>query len=233
MARRTQLIKTLGRWAMLIALWLVVAPPVVVLVYRFVPIPITSLMVIRLFDGHGLHKKWVPLAEISPKLSQAVIAAEDAKFCSHAGFDVDAIEKALAHNTKGRKLKGGSTISQQTAKNAFLWPQRSWVRKGMEAYITVLMETLWPKRRIMEVYLNVIEWAPGVYGAEAASQHHFGHSAKTLTNREAARLAAVLPRPLKWNAGKPGPYVKSRAGTIQARMNVVRPRGLARCVKTK
>jgi monofunctional biosynthetic peptidoglycan transglycosylase len=231
MKHKQSVLRTVGRWVVLVALWAVVAPPVVVLVYRFVPVPITSLMVIRLFEGQELHKDWVPLSRISPKLVQAVIASEDAKFCTHHGFDVEAIEKALDHNRKGRKLKGGSTITQQTAKNAVLWPQRSWVRKGLEAYVTMLMEGLWPKKRIMEVYLNVIEWAPGVYGAEAAAQHHFGHSAKTLNNREAARLAAVLPRPLKWNAGKPGPYVSSRAGTIQARMRVIRNEGLARCAQ--
>lgn len=229
MPGKRSVLKTLGRWLVTIALFCVIAPPVVVLVYRFVPVPVTSLMVIRLFEGKGWQYQWKPLSKISPKLVDAVIAAEDAQFCTHHGFDVEAIEKALKHNKKGRKIKGGSTISQQTAKNAVLWPQRSWVRKGAEAYVTVLMEAIWPKRRIMEVYLNVIEWGPGIYGAEAAARHHFGHSAKTLSNREAARLAAVLPRPLKWNAGKPGPYVRSRAGTIQARMRVVRNEGLSRC----
>ncbi len=223
----------LGRLLLMLALWAVLAPPLVVAVYRFVPVPVTSLMVVRLFEGAGLHKQWRPLDRISPRLVDAVIAAEDAQFCRHNGFDLKAIETALAHNQKGGKLKGGSTISQQTAKNAVLWPQRSWVRKGFEAYVTVLMEALWPKRRIMEVYLNVIEWAPGVYGAEAASQHHFGHGADQLTRREAARLAAVLPRPRKWNAGQPGPYVRGRATTIQTRMRVVQNEGLSACARPR
>lgn len=231
MRGKPSFLKTLGQALAAIVLFCVIAPPVVVLAYRFLPVPVTSLMVIRLFEGEGFDHQWRSLRDISPKLADAVIAAEDAQFCTHHGFDVEAIEKALKHNRKGRKIKGGSTISQQTAKNAVLWPQRSWVRKGAEAYVTVLMEAIWPKRRIMEVYLNVIEWGPGVYGAEAAARHHFGHSAKTLSNREAARLAAVLPSPRKWNAGKPGPYVRARAGTIQARMRVVRNEGLSRCAR--
>ena len=143
---------------------------------------------------------------MSPALPRAAIAAEDARFCQHHGFDFDAMQKALQHDEKrpGR-LRGGSTISQQTAKNVFLWPQRSWVRKGFEAYFTVLIELLWGKRRIMEVYLNTVEMGPGLYGVEAASQRYFGVSAKALDPAQAARLIAILPSPLKWQAVDPGP----------------------------
>jgi monofunctional biosynthetic peptidoglycan transglycosylase len=160
----------------------------------------------------------------------AAIAAEDARFCSHPGFDFEAIEQAMKANEQGRRMRGGSTISQQTAKNVFLWPGRDWVRKGLEAGYTVLIETVWGKRRIMEVYLNVAEMGPGIYGAEAAAQHWFGKSASDLSSREAARLAAILPSPRRYNAGSPGPYVRRRASRIQAAANTVRNEGLATCV---
>jgi monofunctional biosynthetic peptidoglycan transglycosylase len=207
-----------------------ILPPLGVLVHRWVPVPMTYLMVDRAFEGEGLHHKWRPLKKISPNLVYAVIAAEDAKFCTHHGFDFDAIEKAMKHNEKHRKVRGGSTISQQTAKNVFLWPQRSWVRKGLEAYYTVLIEALWPKKRIIEVYLNVVEWAPGVYGAEAASQKWYGKSADKLTKKEAARLAAILPSPRKWKAAGSGPYVRKRSSKISAASGTVRHEGLATCV---
>jgi monofunctional biosynthetic peptidoglycan transglycosylase len=159
-----------------------------------------------------------------------VVAAEDARFCEHRGFDMEAIRNAMEANEKGGKVRGGSTISQQTAKNVFLWPQRSWVRKGAEAYFTFLTETLWGKRRIMEVYLNVIEMAPGVYGAEAAAQHWFNKSAEDLTRQEAARLAAILPSPRRYKAAAPGPYVRRRAGRVQAAIRVVNDGGLSSCV---
>jgi monofunctional biosynthetic peptidoglycan transglycosylase len=142
---------------------------------------------------------------------------------------MEAIRKAMEANAEGRRLRGGSTISQQTAKNVFLWPGRDWVRKGLEAGYTVLIETAWPKRRIIEVYLNVAEWAPGVYGAEAAAQHWFGKSADALSNREAARLAAILPSPRRYNAASPGPYVRRRTRRIEAAMGTVRNDGLAAC----
>jgi len=199
-------------------------------IYRFVPPPLTPLMVIRLFEGNWIAKDWVSYDEISPNLVRAVIAAEDAGFCSHWGFDFAAIQKALRHNEKSRRLRGGSTISNQTAKNTFLWPGDTTVtryaRKAVEPYFTLLIETMWGKKRILEVYLNVVEWGPGIYGAEAAAQHHFRKSAAELSRREAALLAAVLPNPLKYNAGKPGPYVSRRAGQIQAQMNdVADPKG--------
>ncbi|MBI2261878.1 MAG: monofunctional biosynthetic peptidoglycan transglycosylase [Caulobacterales bacterium] len=204
-------------------------------IHRFVPPPTTFLMVSRSLEGEGLSYRWRSLDEISPRLVEAVIASEDSTFCAHRGFDMKAIEKALKANARAEKrgagrLRGGSTISQQTAKNVFLWPGRDWVRKGLEAGYTVLIETLWGKRRIVEVYLNVAEWAPGVYGAEAAARHWFGKSAKDLTAREAARLAAILPSPRRYNASSPGPYVRRRASRVQAAMGTVRNDGLAACV---
>jgi monofunctional biosynthetic peptidoglycan transglycosylase len=179
----------------------------------------------------GIKKDWRDLDRISPALVYAVIAAEDSRFCSHRGFDMEAIQKARASNERRpNRMRGGSTISQQTAKNVFLWPDRSWLRKGLEAYFTVLIETVWGKRRIVEVYLNVVEWAPGVYGAEAASRKWFGKSAADLTRDEAARLAAILPSPRKWKAAGSGPYVSRRARRIQAAQRVVREDGLAACV---
>ena len=201
-----------------------------VLIHRFVPVPYTLLMIREGLAGSGLDYRWKPLADISPNLVTSAIAAEDARFCSHGGFDLEAIEKALKDNERGRRVRGGSTISQQTAKNVFLWPGRDWVRKGLEAGYTVLIETGWGKRRIMEVYLNVAEMGPGVYGAEAAARHWFGKSAADLTPREAARIAAILPSPRRYDAGAPGPYVRQRASRIQASARVVRNEGLAACV---
>lgn len=166
-----------------------------VLIVAVLPPAPTILMLRQAVRGEGLDYQWRGLNDISPNLVNAAIAAEDARFCSHHGFDIEAIQKALDHNAEGGRIRGGSTISQQTAKNVFLWPGRDWIRKGLEAGYTVLIETVWSKRRIMEVYLNVVEWAPGVYGAQAAAQHWFGKDAADLTPREAARLAAILPAP--------------------------------------
>lgn len=193
------------------------------LIYREVPPPITPLMVIRLFEGEGIAKDWVSYDEISPNLVRAVIAAEDSLYCSHWGFDFKAIREAWERNQNGSRLRGGSTISNQTAKNVFLWPgdyrATRYARKAIEPYFTLLIEYFWDKRRIIEVYLNVAEWGRGIYGAEAAAQYHFGKSAAELSRREAALLAAVLPSPRKSNAGKPSSYVRGQAGKIQARMN--------------
>jgi monofunctional biosynthetic peptidoglycan transglycosylase len=199
--------------------------------YRFAPVPATPLMLIRAVGGAGLEKDWVPLSSISPHLARAVIASEDTLFCGHGGFDWAAIEGAFEDNEEGARLRGGSTISQQTAKNAFLWPDRSWTRKGVEAWFTLLIETFWPKRRILEVYLNIIEWGDGVYGAEAAARHHFRKSAAALTRREAALLAVVLPSPRKWSPNPPGTYVARRAGIIERRMAIVERDGLAECAR--
>ena len=207
-----------------------IGPVIAVAVYRFVPPPVTFLMIQRVFEGHGLEREWVPIEKISPNLVRAVIAAEDARFCEHQGFDLEAIEKAFAANAAGKKLRGGSTISQQTAKNIFLWPGRDWVRKGLEAWFTVLIELGWGKERIMEVYLNSIEWGPGVYGAEAAARRNFKVPASKLTTQQAARLAAIVPKPLAWKAAKPGPYMKRRAGSINRNAKAVRREGLTSCV---
>jgi monofunctional biosynthetic peptidoglycan transglycosylase len=211
---------------------LVIAPPLWVVIYRIVPPPITILMVERMLQGQGLDKSWRPLSAISPSLAQAVIGAEDARFCEHHGFDFKAMQAAAAHNARHPgKIRGGSTISQQTAKNVFLWLGRSYVRKGAEAYFTVLIEALWGKRRILETYLNVVEWGPGLYGAEAAAQSYFGHDADQLTPEESARLAAILPDPLKWKAVHPGRYVVRRTRHITAAAATVREDGLTRCLR--
>jgi monofunctional biosynthetic peptidoglycan transglycosylase len=206
-----------------------------VVLHRFVPPLFTVLMVQQAAAGHGMDYRWRSLDHISPRLVEAVIAAEDARFCQHHGFDVEAIQKAMEANERAEqrgsdKRRGASTISQQTAKNVFLWPSRDWVRKGLEVGYTGLIEAVWGKRRIMEMYLNVAEWAPGVYGAEAASQHWFNKSAENLTAREAARLAAILPSPRRYRAADPGPYVRRRASRIQAAMGTVRQQGLDTCV---
>ncbi len=194
-------------------------------IYRFLPVPLTPLMVLRLFDGEGISKDWVAYDQIAPNLARAVIASEDAGFCQHWGFDFKAIQKALAHNDNSKRLRGGSTISNQTAKNVFLWPGDSrltrYARKAIEPYFTLLIEMMWGKKRILEVYLNVVEWGPGIYGAEAAAEHHFNKPASKLTGREAALLAAALPNPRRYNAGKPGNYVSRRAGSIQRQMGDV------------
>jgi monofunctional biosynthetic peptidoglycan transglycosylase len=211
---------------------LVIAPVGLTAIYRVVPPPATSLMLLRLAQGYGLHKKWRPMSQIAPSLSQAVIAAEDAQFCEHHGFDFRAMQKAMvANEQKPNRIRGGSTISQQTAKNVFLWPARDYVRKGFEAYFTVLIEGLWGKRRILEVYLNVVEWGPGVYGAEAAAQHYFNTTAARLSPAQSARLAAVLPSPLRWKPVQSGPYVARRSRRIGAAAVTVREDDLAACVR--
>jgi monofunctional glycosyltransferase len=219
------------RWAMLAVLVAGILGPIAAVgVYRVVPPPLTWLMVERLVQGRGFDRRWAPLSHISPRLVRAVIASEDSGFCRHHGFDFAAIEKALQHNAVSARIRGGSTISQQTAKNVFLWPGRDWVRKGLEAWFTILIEGIWGKPRIMEVYLNSIEWGPGVYGAEAAAQANFKTSAARLSPAQAARLAAIIPKPLAWRAAAPGPYVRRRSGTIVARADVVRRDDLDGCV---
>jgi monofunctional biosynthetic peptidoglycan transglycosylase len=216
---------------MVLLLLALIGPPLAVVGYRFVPPPITILMIERASQGHGLDHRWVPIDRISPAMIRAVIASEDARFCSHHGFDFYAIDKAIQHNeARPGRVRGGSTISQQTAKNVFLWPERSWVRKGLEAWFTVLIETVWGKRRIMEVYLNTVELGPGLYGVEAASRHYFNQGADRLTPVLASRLAAILPSPLKWKAVDPGAYVRRRTGRIDARSGTVARDGLAACV---
>ncbi len=234
MARKAAKRGWLGKvWRVALTLVLIfglIGPVTVTAIYRFVPPPVTYLMIERLFEGRGFERHWRPIGQMSPRLVRSVIAAEDARFCQHHGFDFQAMEKALQHNAKSKRIRGGSTISQQTAKNIFLWPNRSYVRKGLEAYFTVLIEAIWGKRRIMEVYLNSVEWGPGIYGAEAAARKNFGVGADKLSDAQAARLAAILPSPLKWQAAKPGPYVKKRSGRITRAAGTVRRDGLAGCV---
>ena len=193
-----------------------------VLAYRWLPVYVTPLMVIRCVQqvGRGerirLKHHWVPLDSMSLYMPVAVMASEDQRFLVHHGFDFKEISKALDEQAQGKRRRGGSTISQQTAKNVFLWPQSSWVRKGFEAYFTVLIECLWSKERIMEVYLNVAEMGKGVYGVEAAAEVHFGTSAAKLTRRQACLIAASLPNPLRRNPAKPSSYLSRRAGDIAA-----------------
>jgi monofunctional biosynthetic peptidoglycan transglycosylase len=204
-----------------IAKWFAIISVAITLFYRFVPVAYTPLMFWKTIGSVftekkiiGMEKKWVPLEDIAKPMRNAVIKAEDYKFFQHHGFDFEAIEKAMQYNKTHKKKKGASTISQQTAKNVFLWPSRSWVRKGLEAYFTVLIELMWSKDRIMEVYLNVIELGKGVYGVEAASQKFFKKPAKKLNNREAALMAAVLPNPIKFRVDKPSRYVSNRQRKI-------------------
>lgn len=206
--------------------WFVLISVVSTLFFRFVPIPITPLMVQRLVEQKmngkefKLKKDWVSLENISPQLQLAVMASEDQKFDEHFGFDVEAIEKAVEYNKRHTKKKrGASTISQQTAKNLFLVPSRSWVRKGFEVYFTVLIETLWSKKRIMEVYLNIIETGNGIYGVEAASQAYFRKPASKISASQAALIAAIIPSPLRYSAKNPGNYVLKRQSWILNQMN--------------
>ena len=202
----------------------VVASVILVLCFRWLPIPVTPLMIERvqenLIDGKpiAIQYHWTSFAEISPKMENAVIASEDWRFFEHNGFDWPAIEKAMQHNKHSSRVRGASTISQQTAKNVFLWPSRSWIRKGLEAYFTVLIEALWSKERIMEVYLNVVELGDGIYGVGAASSFYFHHPASKLASSEAALLAAVLPNPRRFQVAHPTPYVRFRQTMIQRRM---------------
>ena len=183
-----------------------------VTLFRDVPPPVTPLMLLRLAEGYGIEQSWRGLDRISPFLLKAVIAGEDQKFCLHRGFDAEAIRAAWERNQSGHgSLYGASTISMQTAKNVFLWPGRDWLRKGLEAYFTTLIELGWGKQRILEVYLNVVEWGPGIYGVEAASEHYFKKSAAELTPEEAVHLAAVLPDPLGRSASQPGPEVSAHS----------------------
>ena len=196
-----------------------------VIIYRWVPVPITPLMVIRnieqIGDGKGIvmEHDWVSLEEISPKLQLAVVCSEDQNYLKHFGVDWGAIQKAMKENEKGKRVRGGSTITQQTAKNVFLWQGRSYLRKGLELWFTLLIEVFWSKERIMEVYLNSIEMGNGVYGAEAAAQHWFHKTAKKLTKDEAAAIAAILPNPIRYKANPASSYISQRKAWIKQQMN--------------
>lgn len=196
-----------------------------VIIFRWVPVPITPLMLIRgceqVADGKSftIGHDWVPAEEISPKLQLAVVCSEDQNYLKHFGFDFKAIEKAMNENEKGRRVRGGSTITQQTAKNVFLWPGRSYIRKAFEAWFTLLIEVFWSKERIMEVYLNSIEMGDGVYGCEAAAQYWFHKPAKSLSKDEAAAIAAILPSPLHYKANPANAYITKRKAWIKQQMN--------------
>jgi monofunctional biosynthetic peptidoglycan transglycosylase len=198
-----------------------------VLVFKFIPVPVTATM---LMDSNGITKDWTALSNIDRTMVRAVIAAEDGKFCSHEGFDREAIEDALENNRQGGRVRGGSTISQQTAKNVFLWQGGGYVRKGFEAWFTVLIEQIWGKRRIMEVYLNVAETGLGTYGVEAGAQRYFGKSAASLTPLEAARMAAALPQPKQRAVRNPSGWLARHGNTISARIGSVARDGLDSCV---
>ncbi|NIJ16188.1 monofunctional biosynthetic peptidoglycan transglycosylase [Sphingobium vermicomposti] len=199
-----------------------------VALYRFVPPPVTLTM---LFDPNGITKDWVSLDEIDPDMPRAAIAAEDGRFCSHHGFDAVAIAQALRHNASGGRIRGGSTISQQTAKNVFLFQGGGFVRKGFEAWFTMLIEAIWGKRRIMEVYLNVAETGIGTYGVQAGAIRYFHHGAGKLTKAEAARIAAVLPLPKKRAAIAPSGFTRRYGNSIASRVSVVARDGLDSCLR--
>ena len=227
-----------GRWhgwlwrsGLILFILLVAAPAVLLLVFRFLPVPGTPEMLISAVAGKGARHQWVD--DISPRLERAVIAAEDQNFCRHNGFDWAAIDKAVQEHRRhpGKPMRGASTISQQTARTLFLVPMRSWVRKGLEAYLTVLVEALWPKKRILDAYLNLVDWGDGIFGAQAAARTYFGTDAADLTSAEAARLAAILPNPHKWRAVRPGRYVARRTTTLQGRSAMVARDDLNFCIR--
>lgn len=222
-------IKTIGRWLKRIVIFFFASTILAVITYRFVPVYITPLMVIRsinqLFQGEsaGWHHTWVSFEQISPHLPMAVIASEDNRFASHHGFDFIEIKKAMKENETRKRRRGASTISQQTAKNVFLWPQSSWVRKGFEVYFTCLIELFWSKERIMEVYLNSIEMGKNIYGAQAAAKYKFGTKASQLTAGQCALIAASLPNPIRFDSGHPSKYMLKRRGQILRLMKLVAP----------
>ena len=221
------MVKKIFRFIWKAMLWFFAISIFSVIVFRFIPIPFTPLMASRAIDniieGNELafSHDWEPLENISPNLQKAVIASEDATFLTHHGFDFSAMQKAFKNNQKGKRIKGGSTISQQTAKNVFLWQGRSYLRKGLEAYFTVLIELFWGKERIMEVYLNSIEMGNNVYGAEAASYHWYQKKASELSKHEAAGIASILPNPRKFKAKNSSSYIEGRKVRIVKRMRQV------------
>ena len=221
-----EILKKIWRIIYKTAIWFFIISIASVIFFRWVPVPLTPLMLIRCveqkMDGKEirLKKNWAPFKEISPNLQLAVVCSEDQNFINHRGFDFEAIDKAMTYNAKHKKQRGASTISQQTAKNVFLWPGHSWVRKGLEVYFVFLIETFWSKERIMEVYLNVIEMGDGVYGAQSASKTFFNKDAKNLSRSEASLIAAVLPNPIKFSVAKPSPYIRVRQAWIMRQMSL-------------
>ena len=217
-------------WIGRIVIWFIAISLGLTLLYKWVPVPVTLTMVL---DRNGFDKDWAPLSRIDRTMVDAVIAGEDARFCSHSGFDSRAIEQALQRNATSGRLRGGSTISQQTAKNVFLWQGAGWTRyarKGLEVWFTFLIEHVWGKRRIMEVYLNVAETGVGTYGVEAGSQWYYNHSAAHLSQVEAARIAAALPAPKRREVNDPSGFTRSHGNAIAARSGVVRSEAMDACV---
>lgn len=218
------ILKRILIWVRNILLFLFISSILAVVAYKFIPVYYTPLMFIRLYDqfhagkSMKLEHKWVPVSKIAQPLVQAVVASEDNLFLDHSGFDIEQIQKARSDAEKGKRVRGASTISQQTAKNVFLWPGKSYFRKGLEAYFTLLIEWIWGKERIMEVYLNSIEMGNGIYGAEAVAEAHFHKQAWQLTRNEAALIAATLPNPIKFNSAKPSPYMLKRQSKILSLM---------------
>lgn len=228
---RRRTLARLLRWCVKAIVWFVAGSVLWVAIYRFVPPPVTVTMLTNAVDGRGITKDWMPLSRIDPDMARAAIGAEDSRFCSHHGFDFTAIEKAMQHNEDSRRIRGGSTISQQTAKNVFLWQGRSYIRKALEAWFTVLIEAIWGKRRIMEIYLNVAETGIGTYGVNAGAMRYFHHDASRLSGIEAARIAAVLPLPKKRGAVDPSGFVRRYGNTIARRIGTVRAQGLDACLR--
>jgi monofunctional glycosyltransferase len=225
---------SLGRilgWIVKAILWFVGLSVLWVAIYRFVPPPVTVTMLTNALDGRGIAKDWMSLSRIDPNMARAAIGAEDSRFCMHHGFDLDAIQKAVEHNEDSKRIRGGSTISQQTAKNVFLWQGRSYLRKGLEAWFTLLIETIWGKRRIMEMYLNVAETGIGTYGVNAGAQRYFHHDASHMTPIEAARIAAVLPLPKVRGAVAPVGAVRRYGNRIAGRVATVRSGGYDHCLR--
>jgi monofunctional biosynthetic peptidoglycan transglycosylase len=224
------LIKILLRLLFKIIIWFIGLSLILVILFKWIPVPVTPLMLIRsgqqLINGKELRLKhdWVSIKKISPHMQLAAVCSEDQNFFTHHGIDFGAMKKAVTESKKKNgKLRGASTISQQTAKNVFLWPHRSWVRKGLEVWFTGLIELIWGKKRILEVYLNSIEMGNGIYGAEAASNYYFNIKASELTKYQATSIVAIFPSPLKWNARNPGPYVQSRIEWISRQMKLHSP----------
>lgn len=218
------------RWLIALIVLLFLFSLLWVFAYRYVDPPTTSLMLRDTLEGHSVAYTWRDLDAIDPNMPRAVITAEDRDFCAHKGFDMAAIQSALASNREGGRLRGGSTVSQQTAKNAFLWAERSWVRKGLEAYFTFLIERIWGKRRIMEVYLNVAETGINTYGVEEGAKRYFGHGADELSRREAGQIAAVLPSPQKRSGKNPRGSVRRYARNIERWIRVVKDEKLDSCL---
>lgn len=202
-----------------------------VAIYRFVPPPVTFTMIGNAIEGRGITKDWMRLSDMDPNMARAAIGGEDWNFCKHHGFDFKAIQQAMKENAEGGRIRGGSTISQQTAKNAFLWQGGGYFRKGLEAWFTVLIELIWGKKRIMEIYLNIAETGIGTYGANAGAQRYFRHDASRLTPNEAARIAAVLPLPKKREAISPTGFTRRHGNAIASRIAAVRKSRLDACLR--